>query len=198
MPRNIPEHAGGIRQRAARYSEAQRRTIAAALDLFARHGVAGTSLQMIADAVGVTKAAIYHQFRAKDAIVLAVAEVELERLEAAVEAAEASGDTPQARDRLLVEVVGLAVQRRHAVSTLQNDPVLVRFLGEHEPFSQLMVRLFSALLGGERGPAARVRAAVLSAAIGGAVAHPFVADLDDEALRVELLDVTRRLVLLPG
>jgi AcrR family transcriptional regulator len=40
---------------------AQGRIIAAALELFARNGVGGTSLQMIADAIGVTKAAVYHQ-----------------------------------------------------------------------------------------------------------------------------------------
>ena len=44
----------------------------AALALFADNGVSGTSLQMIADAVGITKAAVYHQFRTKEQIVLAV------------------------------------------------------------------------------------------------------------------------------
>ena len=53
-------------------ARAQRRTIDVALELFADHGVGGTSLQMIADALGVTKAAVYHQFRTKDEIVLAV------------------------------------------------------------------------------------------------------------------------------
>ena len=52
-----------LRERAARYSSAQRRTIDAALELFADHGVAGTSFQMGAAAVGGSKAAIYHQFR---------------------------------------------------------------------------------------------------------------------------------------
>ena len=52
----------------------------AALALFAEHGVSGTSLQMIADAVGITKAAVYHQFRTKEQIVLAVTERELGRL----------------------------------------------------------------------------------------------------------------------
>ena len=68
----------------ASYTAAQTRIIDAALDLFAEHGVSGTSLQMIADAIGVTKAAVYHQFNTKDEIVLAVAEVVLARLEAAV------------------------------------------------------------------------------------------------------------------
>ena len=72
----------------SRTTAAQARIINAALELFARHGVGGTSLQMIADAVGVTKAAVYHQFNTKDEIILAAAEDELARLEAVVAAAE--------------------------------------------------------------------------------------------------------------
>ncbi len=70
-------------------SAAQVRIITAALDLFGEHGVNGTSLQMIADALGVTKAAIYHQFPAKDDIVLAAIEVELAKLEATLDSVEA-------------------------------------------------------------------------------------------------------------
>jgi len=186
-----------MRERASRYSAAQLRVITAALDLFSRHGVGGTSLQMIADALGVTKAAVYHQFRTKDDIVLAVAEVELQRLEEVLEAAEAAGSTAEARDTVLRRVIDVAIERRGAVSAIENDPVIIRFLGEHEPFQQLIVRLFTVLVGEDPGPRARVRTAVLTAAIGGAVAHPFVADLDEDTLRAELLHVMRRLLELP-
>ena len=66
-------------------SAAQSRIVAASLELFAQQGVGGTSLQMIADAIGVTKAAIYFQFRTKDEIVLAAAEDELAKLEAVID-----------------------------------------------------------------------------------------------------------------
>ena len=56
-------------------STAQARIISAALELFAQNGVGGTSLQMIADAIGVTKAAVYHQYNTKDEIVLAAAKL---------------------------------------------------------------------------------------------------------------------------
>ena len=71
------------------FTAAQTRVVDAALALFAEHGVSGTSLQMIADAIGVTKAAVYHQYNTKDEIVLAVAQVVLARLDAAVTSAEA-------------------------------------------------------------------------------------------------------------
>jgi AcrR family transcriptional regulator len=182
-----------------RYSDVQHRTIAAAMDLFAEHGVSGTSFQMIADVVGVTKAAIYHQFRTKDAIVLAVAEVGLAPLDDALTEAEAE-PTPEAQRELLLErVIGLAVARRRWVNALQGDPVMIRLLGAHDPFVDLMGRVYSVLMGlSDDQPSERMRIAIVSAAIGGAIVHPLVVDMDDETLRSELLAVCRRLFDLPG
>src|SRR5271156_5736616 len=81
-------------------STAKARIISAALELFARNGVGGTSLQMIADAIGVTKAAVYHQYRTKGEIVLAAAEAEMDRVDAVVRAAEAETSRGRARKRL--------------------------------------------------------------------------------------------------
>jgi AcrR family transcriptional regulator len=180
-----------------RYSEAQRRSIAAALELFGDHGVSGTSLQMIADSVGVTKAAIYHQFKTKDALVLGVVEVVLSRLEEALEVAEAEPSRPQARAVLLAGVIDLAVERRRWVHALQGDPVIVRLISSHEPFVELTTRVYDLLLDLDADARGHVRAALVSAAIGGAMVHPLVADLDDETLRTELLAITRRFFDLP-
>src|SRR5262245_44261721 len=87
---------------------AQRRVIDAALVLFAEHGISGTSLQMIAGSLGVTKAAVYHQYNTKDAIVLAVAQVVLARLEAAVTAAEAERSRPRKRAMLVTAMIDRA------------------------------------------------------------------------------------------
>lgn len=179
-------------------SAAQTRILDAALALFPDHGVSGTSLQMIADTIGVTKAAVYHQFRTKEEIVLAVAERELAGLERAVEAAEAEPDRPKALELLMTQVVELAVSRRRMTSTLQSDPVMVRLLAGHPPFKQLMERLYGLLLGDETGPAALVPAALMSAAIGGGVMHPFVQHLDDDTLKAELMSFARRFFPLLG
>jgi AcrR family transcriptional regulator len=177
-----------------RYSETQRRTIDAAMALFADHGVSGTSFQMIADAVGVTKAAIYHQFKSKDAIVLAVAEVGLSPLEDALEAAEQEATPDAQRAALLTSVIDLAVSRRRWVNALQGDPIMIRLLGSHDPFIDLMTRVYSVLMGiSDDGPSHRMRIAIVSAAIGAAIVHPLVVDMDDETLRTELLAVTTRL-----
>jgi AcrR family transcriptional regulator len=182
---------------AASYSAPQIRIIEAALVLFAEQGIGGTSLQMMADAIGVTKAAIYHQFKTKDEIILAAAEVMLVRLEAAVVAAEACESRSRAREVLIAEIVDHAVERRRVVSILQRDPVMLRFLEDHEPFRRVMERLYRVLIGRRAGAGARVRAAMLSAAIAGAIIHPLVLDLDDDALRSHLLRLARRFLELP-
>ncbi|MGB9224195.1 TetR/AcrR family transcriptional regulator [Mycobacterium sp.] len=172
-------------------STAQTRILDAALGLIAEHGVGGTSLQMIADAIGVTKAAVYHQFKTKEQIVVALTERELGGLEETLEAAEA--DPVRARELLLDRVIDIAIERRGAASTLQFDPVIVRLLGEYQPFQQFIQRLYSVLVG-DAGGDSRVLAAMLSGAIAVGVVSPIVADIDDETLRSQLRRITARLM----
>jgi AcrR family transcriptional regulator len=191
--RNLPSQRLGSTPR----SPAQLRTLHAAVQLFTEYGVGATSYQMIADAVGVTKGAIYHQFKSKDEIVLAVAEMELARLEDALEAAEAIDDRMKAREVLLHRVIDHAVEHRRAANTLQFDPVIVRLISDHQPFQNFIERLYGMLVGDEPGPDTQVRLAALTCVVGGTVAHPLVAGLDDDTLRAQLLDMAGRLIDLP-
>jgi AcrR family transcriptional regulator len=179
-------------------SAAQARVITAALDLFARHGVGGTSLQMIADEIGVTKAAVYHQYKTKDEIILAAAESELKRLEAVIKVAEKESSRKRARDSLVAGIVDLAVDRGRSASTILSDPVIIGFFADHDGFRNVMHRLRHILVGEDAGPQARVRTAMLIAAVSGVVMHPFVADLDDDLVRAELLRLARRFLSLPA
>jgi AcrR family transcriptional regulator len=174
------------------WTAAQSRVIAAALLLFARHGVGGTSLAMIADEIGVTKAAVYHQFRTKEEIVLAAAEAELARLEAVIDAAEAEPTRERARDALVTGMVDLTVERRRTVSTILSDPAIAGFFTHHEPFRHVMDRLVVLLTGDDTTHEARVSAGVLTAAMSGVVMHPLAAGLDDETLRGQLRLLARR------
>ena len=178
-------------------SAAQARIIAAALDLFATHGVGGTSLGMIASTIGVTKAAVYHQFHTKDEIVLAAAEAELARLEAVLDVAEAEPTPQRAREVLVTRIVDLAVDSRHRASTIMSDPVIVRLFAEHDELRRTMHRLSRLLQGDDADGGSRVPTAVLVAAISGAVMHPLVAEIDDDTLRADLHELARRLVGLP-
>jgi AcrR family transcriptional regulator len=173
---------------------AQARVIRAAVDLFSRHGVGGTSLQMIADEVGVTKAAVYHQYQTKDQIIVAAAEAELARLDAVITTAEAEASPKRARDALLAGIIDLAIERRRTVGTLLNDPVIAAFFADHASFRAVMHRVQHLLIGDEHGAKAGIRTVMLLAAISGAVVHPFVVDLDDDVLRAELARLARRVL----
>ena len=175
-------------------SAPQIRILNAALDLFGEHGVSGTSLRMIADAVGVTKAAVYRQFKTKDEIIIAVTEMQLARFEDALEAAEAQSDRTRARELLFNQVIDMVIDQRRMIGILQSDPVILRLLGEHQPYLLFLQRLYRALVGDGTTPESLVQAAMLSGAMNGAVTHPLVTHLDDAVLRSQLLHLTRRLI----
>jgi hypothetical protein len=80
---------------------------------------------------------------------------------------------------------------------IATQPIMLRFVEEHEPFRLVMERLNRVLMGDSAGAKARVRAAMLASAIAGAVIHPLVLDMDDETLRSELLHLVRRFIRLP-
>ena len=178
-------------------SAPQMRTLRVALDLFAEHGVSATSYQMIADAIGVTKGAIYHQFKTKDELVIAVAEMELARLEDALQAAESEPDRIRGREVLMNRIIDHAIEHRRAANTFQFDPVIVRLLSDHLPFQQFVERLYGMLVGADAGPGTLVRLAALTCVVGGTVTHPLVAGLDDETLRTQLVAMVRQLIELP-
>ena len=179
---------------------AQSRIIDAALELFAEHGVGGTSLQMIAEEIGVTKAAVYHQYRTKAEIVRAVADAELDRLESVLDEAEAdaAGRAGDAAAAAVARVVDLAVERRRQVSTLLNDPVIGRLYARDASLLGVLDRLDRLLVGPGAGPESKVATAMLVAAISGAVMHPLVAGQDDDTLRTYLVRIALRFLDLPA
>ncbi|GAB3680533.1 TetR/AcrR family transcriptional regulator [Angustibacter aerolatus] len=174
--------------------QGRERVLAAALDLFAEHGTSGTSLQMIADRMGVTKAAVYFQFHAKDDIVLAVLQPVFDRLEGLVEAAEAVEGRAEQVDAVVTGLVDVVVDHRRLVALLRGDPSVGRHLEEHEPMPSVVARLGALMLGPDPSPSARVAASVAGAGLMLATADPQLADLDDEVLRRELLRCSRLLL----
>lgn len=71
--------------------DGRERILNAAYLLFIRHGYAEVSMQQIADAVGLTKATMYHHFRSKDDLFAAVCRRETERIQAGVSEMIAAG-----------------------------------------------------------------------------------------------------------
>ncbi len=172
------------------------RLLQTALRLFTEHGVEGTSLQMIADALGVTKAAVYYHFKTKDEITEAVAAPGIRELEILVLQAAAQKRRGAQVDLLLEGFVDLVVRHRTLVALFSSDPGVARAIsksahGGMEGFGQALLGI---LAGPEPDTAARVTALVTLTGLAMAGGSPDLAALDDEALRAELLDVGRRLL----
>lgn len=174
----------GIRQ------DTRARLIEVAVDLFTRHSFAGTSLQMIADEVGFTKAAIYHHFRTREQLLDAVMAPMLQRLEAVIGAAEQLRGTHARADLVLTGFARLAVEHR-VVSVLAADPAVVGILRARHDWNTLIERQMTLLADVDPGPGGRVKASMVLAGIAGASGPPF-GDLDRDALQRYLVEAGRR------
>ncbi len=172
---------------------ARRRVLDAALALFAEHGVNGTSLQAIADALGVTKAAVFHQFRSKDEIVLAVLGDVAAQLWQVVEGAEAAPRRAEQVAHVWGGLVDVVVDHGLATAVLRGDPAVVALLATDEGLADLVGRLTALLLGPAPGTRQRVLVSVLANGLLQARHDPALADLPDDVLREEL-----RAVVLPA
>ena len=77
-------------RRVRRSAEIRERLFRAALDLFARKGFANTTVEDITEAADVGKGTFFNYFPSKDHILLAFGEMQLGKLEAAIEEARTS------------------------------------------------------------------------------------------------------------
>jgi AcrR family transcriptional regulator len=172
---------------------ARERVLQAALELFAEHGVSGTSLQMIADRIGVTKAAVYHQFHTKEEIVLGVLAPAMESLHRSIEEAERLETTAARREVMLTALVDLAVSNRRLAAILRADPAAAELARSH-PALDVGDRIRSLLV----GPDPDARSDVAGAMVGGALmmigAAPELERYDDEELSANLLQLARELL----
>ena len=147
---------------------------------------------MIADSIGVTKAAVYHQYKTKDEIVRAVAAAEFDRLETVLDVAESEVDGDRARETALTMIINLAVERRRENSIILTDPLVGRLFARDQRPVKVVKRLNRLLMGPDAGPDTEIATVMLTAAISGAVMHPMVIRLDDETLRTQLRTLAER------
>src|SRR5713101_9531234 len=79
--------AVSLDRRQRRSAELRERLFRAALDLFARKGFAETTVEDITEAADVGKGTFFNYFPSKDHILIAFGEMQLSKLEAAIELA---------------------------------------------------------------------------------------------------------------
>ncbi|OBF34978.1 TetR family transcriptional regulator [Mycobacterium sp. ACS1612] len=177
--------------KASEAADTRTRLIDAAVDLFTRHSYAGTSLQMIADELGFTKAAIYHHFRTREQLLAAVLEPILDELRVVVEAAEAKRTAHARAEHMLTGYATLAVRNRGLVAVLAADRSVATALSERAEWGELISRQVALLADVNSGPGGEVKAAMVFAGMAGAVG-PAWGHFDDDALREHLVDAARR------
>src|SRR5690606_37318230 len=97
------------------------RILAVALELFAQHGYAGTSIRDIADRMGITKAAVYYHFRSKVDLLAEVLQPAMARVEAVlIEHGRPTDRT--GRRRLVAALVDVIVAFGTRVAAMMSDP----------------------------------------------------------------------------
>jgi AcrR family transcriptional regulator len=112
--------------RAEQAEKTRQAALTTARRLFAEHGFDATSLQMIADAMGVTKANVYYYFRTKLEILEALLDVSITAFDTLLDQAEAITDR-QARLEFLVDgFVDQVVANRSIAPLSQTDPGMRR------------------------------------------------------------------------
>lgn len=168
----------------------RQRLIDAAIALFIRHSFAGTSLQMIADELGFTKAAIYHHFRTREQLLTAVLEPIIGQLRDVVVAAESLRGTHARAERMLNGYARLAVESPALVAVLAADPGVHGVLKANQEWTELIDRQLGLLADVEPGPAGRVRARFVFAGMAGSGGP--TRELDREALHRHLVEAGRR------
>jgi AcrR family transcriptional regulator len=180
-------------------ADTRRRLIEVAVDLFTRHSFAGTSLQMIADEMGFTKAAIYYHFRTREELLAAVVEPIYEKLIGIISAAEAHRSDSARADHMLRGYAELAVANRALVSVLACDPGVITLLREQPHWAELINRQLALLAGGEQEPGGLIKATVALAGISSAVGPAWItrtrggktAIVDDDDLLAHLVRTGR-------
>jgi AcrR family transcriptional regulator len=164
-----------------------------ALRLFARDGVEGTSLQSIADDMGVTKAAVYYHYRSKDDLVLGVLAPLFEELDAVITRAEAHRGRQARLDELLTGMTALIVDNHSRFAVFAGDPYVGRLVLEHHDLIRWFHRIVAAV-GAEADLPARTALLIFLGGMAAPLKDPEMAALPPADQRNLLMECGRRLL----
>lgn len=178
----VPEHPPGM---AGRILEAARA-------LFAEQGYRATSMRQIAERVGVTKAALYYHFPAKNEILHHLTGPLLDELEAALADAERHADPETVRWRAIEGYLDVFLRHRETLLVLVRDMSLLVEAPVADRFRAAVALAGDLVAGPDRSLANRVRSAQAVAGLGDAVA--IFADVAPEVVREHVLDGVRALL----
>ncbi len=171
--------------------DTRQRLLDVAKELISAQGFAGTSLQMIADEIGITKAAIYYHFRTRDQLLVALMEPILQQIGLVVDHAE-SQRTPRAQMEAMVQgFARLVARHRSLAAVMVFDPGVHRILQQQPDWGGLIGRQLALLTQLDRGATGIVKATALMTGLAGAATGAPV-DIDEDDLIQELAEIGRR------
>ncbi|MDG4829760.1 TetR family transcriptional regulator [Solwaraspora sp. WMMD1047] len=181
----------GLAAASNRPPDTRARILETAMDLFARHGYQRTPLRVIADQLGLTKAAILYHFPTKEALLTALVEPFLDELDTMLDAARAL--PPQAaRSAVLEGFLDVVLRHRRALGMLAHDMSLLARGESYQRLFGLSMRMNQVVAGPRPSRRDRVRSVQAFAMLSDPVV--MLADIPDDLLRADMLDGLRRLL----
>ncbi|MFG3437591.1 TetR family transcriptional regulator [Nonomuraea sp. NPDC047897] len=168
------------------------RILEAARALFSARGYRATSMQAIADEVGITKAALYYHFESKEEILRRLTLPLLDELEAVLARAESHDSAEEVRWRAIEGYVDVHLRHRHTLTMLVKDMTLLVQSPIADRFRTAIALANELVAGPGGGLEQRVRACQVVAGL----ADPVVLFRDEpaEPLRSLILDGARALL----
>ena len=154
----------------------------------------GTSLQMIADRVGVSKAAVYYQFHSKEDIALEAIRPSIEDVARFIRIADALPDENQRRAVAVSGLVEMVVRHRQLAVMFYGDPAIDQLVMSEPDFKAVADRLRELIEGPDRRNVDRVAFSVFFSGVGKAAADPELGDIDDAELHQALLELCERIL----
>jgi AcrR family transcriptional regulator len=106
--------------------------------LFSQHGYKAVSIRDIAQACGMTNAALYYHFKNKEDLFLAMLQRDHEQTLAALhQAANGPGDLREDLKRLVAQYAAITCQRRQSFQTLRRDLSNVENVRGYKLFAEM-------------------------------------------------------------
>ena len=125
---------------------------AVAVEMFTEHGYEKTSLREIAEALGVTKAALYYHFKSKEDIVRSLVEDYFGRIDALVSWGENEPPGPGRRAEILRRYVAIVQEGEAAFRMLHQNQAAIKGLSGSKNTGQLFRERLSPLIALLTGP----------------------------------------------
>lgn len=167
-----------------RTGETRERIQAAALELFAAHGVRQTSLRQIAERLGLTKPALYYHFSSRDDLVASLVQPLVDDIEAFLAEDEKAGRW-EPRD-LLGRYFDISYRHRAVTALMVRDMAALSDIGFVERVVAWRHRLMTLLVGADADVADRARAIVALGGLGDCLV--LLGDTPVETLKAAALD----------